>query len=164
MKTKAHSAVVKNKVTEMHKAGNGYEKYQSLNIPLSTAGSIIRNWKIHHSTQTLTRTSRPSKLSVREKRRLVSEATKNPSVTLSLQSPLTETGVKGHGSTILRVLHKTGLLGRVTRGQPLLKKVHIKACTAFATEHEKDPVNMWEKVLWSDVTKIDLFGKTPKST
>ena len=37
---------------------------------------------------------------------------------------------------------------------PLLTKAHIQAHLKFAKEHLDDP----EKVMWSDETKIELFG------
>ena len=41
---------------------------------------------------------------------------------------------------------------------PLLKKVHVQARLKFAKEHLDDPEEAWEKVMWSDETKIELFG------
>ena len=41
---------------------------------------------------------------------------------------------------------------------PLLKKTHIQARLKFAKEHLDDPEEAWEKVMWSDETKIELFG------
>ena len=41
---------------------------------------------------------------------------------------------------------------------PLLKKPHIQARLKFAKEHLDDPEQAWEKVMWSDETKIELFG------
>ena len=44
------------------------------------------------------------------------------------------------------------------RKVPLLKKAHVQACLKFAKEHLDDPEEAWEKVMWSDETKIELFG------
>ena len=41
---------------------------------------------------------------------------------------------------------------------PLLKKAHVQARLKFATEHLDDREEAWEKVMWSDETKIELFG------
>ncbi len=40
------------------------------------------------------------------------------------------------------------------RKVPLLKKAHVQACLKFANDSEEN----WVKVLWSDETKIQLFG------
>ncbi|KAI4899507.1 hypothetical protein NFI96_011521, partial [Prochilodus magdalenae] len=44
------------------------------------------------------------------------------------------------------------------RQVPLLKKAHVQARLKFANEHINDSERDWEKVLWSDETKIELFG------
>ncbi|KAL0160049.1 hypothetical protein M9458_043774, partial [Cirrhinus mrigala] len=45
---------------------------------------------------------------------------------------------------------------------PLLKPAHVQARLQFAKEHPDDPEEAWEKVMWSDETKIELFEiKTP---
>ncbi len=41
---------------------------------------------------------------------------------------------------------------------PLLKKAHVQASLKFASEHLNDSEENWVKVLWSDETKIELFG------
>ena len=41
---------------------------------------------------------------------------------------------------------------------PLLKKAHAQARLKFAKEHLDDPKEAWEKVMWPDDTKIELFG------
>uniref|UniRef100_A0AAY5L0R4 Tc1-like transposase DDE domain-containing protein n=1 Tax=Esox lucius TaxID=8010 RepID=A0AAY5L0R4_ESOLU len=40
----------------------------------------------------------------------------------------------------------------------MLKKAHVQACLKFANEHLNDSEENWVKVLWSDETKIELFG------
>ncbi len=44
------------------------------------------------------------------------------------------------------------------RKVPLLKKAHVQARLKFANEHLNDSEENWVKVLWSDETKIQLFG------
>ena len=44
------------------------------------------------------------------------------------------------------------------RKVPLLKKAHVQARLKFAKEHLDDPEEAWEKVMWSDATKRELFG------
>ena len=78
MKTKEHSTEVRDKVIQMHRLGKGYKIISKcLDIPVSTVGSIIRKWKLHHTTQALPRKGRPSKLSAQTRRRLVREATES---------------------------------------------------------------------------------------
>ncbi len=38
------------------------------------------------------------------------------------------------------------------------KKKHVEACLKFATQLLDKPVKYWENIVWSDETKIVLFG------
>ncbi|CAJ0965612.1 unnamed protein product [Ranitomeya imitator] len=38
-------------------------------------------------------------------------------------------------------------------------EVHVRARLKFAREHLDDPEEFWENVLWSDETKLELFGR-----
>ena len=105
----------------------------------------------------------PAKLTSRTKRKLIREATKRHMVTLEeLQRSTAEVGESVHRTTISRVLHKSGLYGRMARRKPLLKVNHKKSHLEFAASHVGDTANMWKKVLWSDETKIELFGLIAK--
>uniref|UniRef100_A0AAZ3NQ26 Tc1-like transposase DDE domain-containing protein n=1 Tax=Oncorhynchus tshawytscha TaxID=74940 RepID=A0AAZ3NQ26_ONCTS len=50
----------------------------------------------------------------------------------------------------------------MARRKPFLKDIHKKCSLKFATSHLGDTPNMWKKVLWSDETKIELFGNNAK--
>uniref|UniRef100_A0AAY5K3P6 Transposase Tc1-like domain-containing protein n=1 Tax=Esox lucius TaxID=8010 RepID=A0AAY5K3P6_ESOLU len=43
-----------------------------------------------------------------------------------------------------------------------LKKGHMQSRLSFAKTHLEDSKAMWKKVLWSDETKIELFGLNAK--
>ena len=60
--------------------------------------------------------------------------------------------------TISNTLHREGLKSCCARKVPLLKKAHVQARLEFAKEHLDDPEEAWEKVMWSDETKIEPFG------
>ncbi|CAB1432769.1 unnamed protein product [Pleuronectes platessa] len=164
MKTKELTKQVRDKVVEKYEAGLGYKKIsRALNISLSTIKSIIRKWKEYGTTANLPRGGRPPKLKSRTRRKLIREATRRPMVTLEeLQRSTAEVGESVHRTTISRLLHKSGLYGRVARRKPLLKGIHKKSRLEFARSHVGDTANMWKKVLWSDETKIELFGLNAK--
>ncbi|CDQ57010.1 unnamed protein product [Oncorhynchus mykiss] len=74
-------------------------------------------------------------------------ALQKPKMTLKeLQSATAEIGVSVHRTTLSHTLHRAGLYGRVAR-----KKRHVG-----------ESPNIWKKVLWSDETKIELFGHQGK--
>ena len=106
---------------------------------------------------------RPSKLDERARRTFIREATKRPMATLKdLKYFLAGTGRSVLVTTILQALHKAGLYGRVARKKPFLKRCHTQSRLCYAKTHLEDSVAMWKKVLWSDETKIELFGLNSK--
>jgi hypothetical protein len=47
---------------------------------------------------------------------------------------------------------------RSARNKPLLQNRHKKARLRFATAYGDKDYTLWRNVLWSDETKIELFG------
>ncbi len=91
------------------------------------------------------------------------EVKKNPKITVEeLQRCIREMGESCRKSTITAALHQSGLYGRVGRRKPLLSARHMKARMEFAKKHLKDSKMVTNKILWSDETKIELFGLNSK--
>ncbi|KAG2469659.1 TC1A transposase, partial [Polypterus senegalus] len=160
MKSKQLSVDLRDRIVSRHESGECYRKISAaLKVPMSTVASIIRKWKKFKTTRTLPRPGQPSKLSNRGRRALVREVTKNPLVTLSeLQRSSVERGEPSRRTTVSAAIHQSGLYGRVVRQKPLLSKRHMAARLEFAKRHLKDSQTMRNKILWSDETKIELFG------
>jgi hypothetical protein len=96
-------------------------------------------------------------------RALVREVTKNPMVTLTeLQSSSVEMREPSRRTTISAAVYQLGLYGRVARRKPLLSKRHMTALLEFAKTHLKDSQTTTSNILWSDETKIELFGLNAK--
>uniref|UniRef100_A0A8C4XCX6 Transposase Tc1-like domain-containing protein n=1 Tax=Erpetoichthys calabaricus TaxID=27687 RepID=A0A8C4XCX6_ERPCA len=148
------------RIVSRHKSEEGYRNISAaLKVPMSTVAYIIRKWKKFETSKTLSRAGRPSKLSDQGRRALVREVTKNPMVTLSeLQRSSVERGEPSRRTTISAAIHQSGLYGRVARQKQLLSKRHMAALLEFAKRHLKDSQTMRKKILWSDETKIELFG------
>ncbi|CDQ89295.1 unnamed protein product [Oncorhynchus mykiss] len=68
---------------------------------------------------------------------------------------LEETGTKVSISIVKRVLYRHNLKARK---KPLLQTATKKARLQFATAHGDKDRTFWRNVLWSDETKIELFG------
>ncbi len=56
--------------------------------------------------------------------------------------------------TISNTLHRHGLKSCSVRKVPLLTPAHVQARLKFANDHLDDPEEAWEKLMWSDETKI----------
>ncbi len=55
-----------------------------------------------------------------------------------------------------------GALWQSGRRKPLLSARHMKARMEFAKKHLKDSKMVTNKIIWSDETKIELFGLNSK--
>ncbi len=56
-------------------------------------------------------------------------------------------------------LGKKGIHGRVPRLKPLQTKKNTKACLTFAKTYLDYPQDFWANILWTDETKVELFGR-----
>ncbi|KAF2360127.1 hypothetical protein FHG87_009122, partial [Trinorchestia longiramus] len=51
------------------------------------------------------------------------------------------------------------LRSRTPRRTPLIQKRPVKARLKYANDHLNKPAAFWNSELWSDETKIELFGR-----
>lgn len=151
---------LKKRLVDAHKAGQGYKKIAArFSVHPSTVRSIIHKWRSNGSVTPRHRTGRPVKISERSARKLVQELSRDPAVTSDqLQRQLAQAGTHVHVATVKRALHRQGYSGRVARRKPLLSKKHRAARLQFARQQLQKPENYWQRVLWTDETKIELFG------
>ncbi len=69
-----------------------------------------------------------------------------------------QTGLTFSRDTIRRALQRNGMHGCRPRKKPLLKPRHKKARLEFARAHADKDEDYWDSILWSDETKINVFG------
>lgn len=159
-KTKELSKDVRDKIVDLHKAGMGYKTIsKKLNEKVTTVGAIIRKWKKYNVTVNRPRPGAPCKISPRGVSLIMRKVRDQPRTTRQeLVNDLQAAGTTVTKKTIGNTLRRNGLKSCSARKVPLLKKAHIQARLKFANEHINDSERDWEKVLWSDETKIELFG------
>ena len=132
-KTKELSKDTRDKIVDLHKKIS-----KQLGETLTTVGAIIRKWKKHNIS--------PRGISM-----MMRKVRDQPSTTQEeLVNDLKAVGTIVTKRTITNTLHREGLKSCCMRKVPLLKKV---TCTGL-----DDPEEAWEKVIWSDKTKMELFG------
>ncbi len=160
-KTKELSKDTRNKIVDLHQAGKTESAIgKQLGVKKSTVGAIIRKWKTYKTTDNLPRSGAPRKISPRGVKIITRTVSKNPRTTRGdLVNDLQRAGTKVTKATISNTLRRQGLKSCSARRVPLLKPVHVQARLKFAREHLDDPEEDWENVIWSDETKIELFGK-----
>jgi hypothetical protein len=95
----------------------------------------------------------------RDEHTFVQKVQINPRTTAKdLVNMLEDTSTKVFISTVKWVLSRHNLKGCAARKKPLLQNRCKKARLRFATAHGDKYRTFWRNVLWSDETKIDLFG------
>ncbi len=148
-------------IVALHKDGVGYKKIaKTLKLSCSTVAKIIQRFNRTGSTQNRPRHAQPKKLSARAQRHIQRLCLVN--IRMSAASIVAEVeGVRSQpvsAQTIRRTLHQIGLHGCRPRRKPLLKMMHKKACKQFAEDKQTKDVDYCNHGLWSDETKIHLFG------
>ncbi|KAK3527874.1 hypothetical protein QTP86_009848 [Hemibagrus guttatus] len=160
-KTKELSKDTRNKIVDLHQAGKTESAIgKQLGVKKSTVGAIIKKWKTYKTTDNLPPSGAPRKISPRGVKMITRMVSKNPRTTRGdLVNDLQRAGTKVTKASISNALRRQGLKPCSARRVPLLKPVHVRARLKSAREHLDDPEEDWENVIWSDETKIELFGK-----
>lgn len=126
----------------------------------STIQRIVNNFEDTKSLHSKPRSGRPQLLSDRDKRYVVVKVRQNPKLSApKISSDLENSiGKKVSPSTVRNVLRKEGFHGRVPRRKPLISPINRKKRLNFAKMHLNKDINFWQKVLFSDESKFNIFG------
>ncbi len=153
---------LRKKIISLHKKGEGYKKIsKALLISQNTVAKVVQTFK-EDGTATISqrRPGRPRKLTPRQERLLMRRVEENrhaSSLQLSKEVE-SQTGMTISRDTIRRTLQRNGMHGCRPRKKPLLKPRHKKARLEFARAHADKDEDYWDSILWSDETKINVFG------
>uniref|UniRef100_A0A8C6VVE8 Transposase Tc1-like domain-containing protein n=1 Tax=Nothobranchius furzeri TaxID=105023 RepID=A0A8C6VVE8_NOTFU len=161
MRTKVIEIYQSIKALFINQSGKGYKAIsKALGLQRTTVRAIIHKWQQHGRVGNLPRSGWPTKITPRAQRQLIREVTQDPRTTSKeLQASLASIKVSVHDSTVRKRLGKNGLHGRFPRHKPLLSKKNIRARLNFAKKHFNDCQDFWENTLWTDETKVELFGR-----
>lgn len=130
----------------------------------TTIQSIINKQKTHGTVENLPGRGRKKILSVQTQRYIVRKIKENPKASIP---KLTEEVTKIIGKplsadTVRRTLKSEGYNGRVARKKPYISNVNKKKRLAFAKEHVNQPNSFWNRIIFSDESKFNLFGSDGK--
>ena len=67
-------------------------------------------------------------------------------------------GISASSSTILRTLRSNNIISRYKKKRPQLSKSNRRTRSHFEKTHRKWENEDWDRVIWSDETKINLQG------
>ncbi len=160
-KCKELSVDLREKIVEKHGQSQGYKSIsRDLNVPVSTVRNIIKRFTAHATVANLPGRGRKSKINEKLQQRIVRMVDKEPRLTSKqIQADLQTQGTTVSARTIRRHLSEKGHYGRRPRRTPLLTQSHKKARLEFAKTYVTKPQSFWDNVLWTDETKVEIFGK-----
>ena len=132
-----------------------------MNRALSAVGNINRKYKKYgNGTANLPRNGRPRKINEHTSRWMSRIVQINPFITSSeIKTDLEDAGINVSKDTISRALYRIGFHSRSPREVSLLKTKHVKDRLKFVETYEKKGMQFWEKRIWSNETKVELFGR-----
>ncbi len=151
---------LRKKIIYLHKKCKGYKKIsKALLISQNTVAKVVQTFK-KDGTATISqrRPGRPRKLTPRQERLLMRRVEENRHASSLQLSKEVETGVTISHDTIRCTLQRNGMHGCRPRKKPLLKLRHKKTRLEFARTHADKDEDYWDSILWSDETKINVFG------
>lgn len=133
-------------------------------VKIPTIKSMLSKWKKYHTITDLKGNSRRRVTTPRVDRLIQKKANSNRFLSArKINVELAQQfGTKISDSTIRNRIRNMGFKGRVAIKKPLLTKPQIKKRLDWAKSHSTWSVSDWKKVLWSDETKINIFGSDGK--
>lgn len=129
-------------------------------IKKCTIQKIIEKWKKYGSVINLPRPGGRRHTTRRQDRLIYSKLENNRKLSIpKINEELrTDFGIRVCDQTIRNRAKSIGLIGRRPAKKPLLKRNHKTKRLQWATEHQDWTLDEWKKVMWTDETKINLFG------
>ena len=127
--------------------------------------NAIKYFKTHKQVEKVQRKKKARKTSEKEDRIIHRLSTSNPfSTAPAINKQISnEHGIKVSDSTVRRRLNEFSLGGRIARKKPFVRSQNRKKRIDFCKKYGSKNIDFWKKVLWSDETKVNLFGSDGKN-
>ncbi|KAL0973506.1 hypothetical protein UPYG_G00204950 [Umbra pygmaea] len=151
-KTRELCKDIRERIVDLYKAGMGNRTIgKQLGEKATNVGAIIREWKKFKMTVNFPRSGDPCKISPHG-------ASMIRTTPQDLVNDLKRAGTTISMKTFSNTIRHHGFKSCIARKVPLLKPAHVQARQSFASDHLDDPEGEWEKVMWSDQTKVESYS------
>ncbi len=160
------STDLKDAIVQHFEKGNSYIKVSTMfGVPCSTIQGVIACWNTLRTKVNVPQKGRPWKLQGHAASKVGVLAKINPTATQeAIREDLAAVGIHVSKSTVTRAVNSIGVAVHHPWKVPLKSRRHLAARLKFAWAHVSDSRAQWDKVLWSDKTKIELFSHNTKKT
>lgn len=149
-------------IIRLHGAdGLSYKKIGDLlKVPRSTVATIIQRFKNSGEVINQKRTGRPSKLTIGLRRILKRIVDKDPTLSCRQISEILADNYQVYlkREAVRRAIHQFGYKSLVRRKKPHISKKNRIKRLKFAREHIDKPQEFWNKFLFTDESKFNIFG------
>lgn len=165
MKTRELSIGEKEAIVKLREDGKSIRAIaKELSIASTTIWNVLKKKETTGVLSNRHRTGRPRKTTAADDRNIVRAVKKDPKTTVGeISNNLQRAGVKVSASTVHRRLHEQKYRGYTRRCKPLISKKNRKARLDFAKRYRDEPQKFWDKVLWTDETKMNLYQSDGKA-
>uniref|UniRef100_A0A8C5Q4E8 Transposase n=1 Tax=Leptobrachium leishanense TaxID=445787 RepID=A0A8C5Q4E8_9ANUR len=163
MRSKELSLSVKQAISRLKKQNKPIREIaRTLGVAKTTVWNILKKKERTGELKNTKRPRRPRKTTVVDDQRILSLVKKTQFTTVGqIKNTLQEVDVYVSKSTIKRRLHQSEYRGFTTRCKPLVSLKYRKARLEFA-KHLTKPSQFWNKILWTDEIKINLYQSDGK--
>ena len=129
-------------------------------IPKSTVQDIITRFRERGAHTTAARAGRPRKTTPADDRTIIRSVRKNRKLTAKeiMDTLPDDLATNLSLQTVRNRIREKGFRGCTARRTPCVTKPNIKKRLAWAKKYVSEPKTFWEKIIWSDECKFNLFG------
>lgn len=155
------SVDIRELIISHHKSGKTIREIGKLvNRSHSTVHNIVKRYQQFQNVENRPKKATNKIFSESDERFLVRKIKINPFLSAPKLAEIAEVdlGKRACASTIRNMLRKENLGGRRCRKKPFISDVNKKKRLQFAKDHRFHEFSFWEKVLFTDESKFNLFG------
>lgn len=152
---------IKKLIVEAKEAGRtDRDVAEQFHVNQKSVSNIYCRWKRTKTVERHRKCGRPKKTNDIQERDLVRMVKVDPTKTSTdvMAKASKEMGIELSKTTAKRILRRAKLFGRRPSKKPLISEKNRKARLAYSKKYKDQEAGIWNNVIWSDWTKINLVG------